>query len=201
MSDLHCPACNAELDLSVVFASEEEHRVLARLINISIPLGNRVFGYLSLHKPPKQRLSSAKKLKLISELLPDLERQAISHKGRDWAAPLGLWAQAFDSMAARRATLDLPLKGHGYLYAMLSGLADKVEAQQEAQTEADRRTAPPAATVTVRGQVKSIADTLAGGNHNAPIPPAPPPGPRAESHTVRKMKAEIAAKKTPNSDQ
>ena len=45
---------------------------------------------------------------------------------------------------------------------------------------------------------RRIADTLAGGNHNAPIPPAPPPGPRAESPTVRRMKAEMAAKKTPN---
>lgn len=87
MSDLSCPTCGSELDLAVLFAHEQDQRALARLASVSIPLGARVLQYLALFTPPKQRLTSAKKIKLILQLLPDLERQAITHKGRDWEAP------------------------------------------------------------------------------------------------------------------
>lgn len=201
MSDLACPCCGSEFDLAVLFRSADDQQALARLVAVSVPLGARIMQYLTLHTPPKTRLTAAKKIKLLTQLLPDLERQAVNYKGRDWTTPLALWAQAIDQMMASAAAgrLDLPLKGHGYLLSVLTGLADKAEAVIEAQDNAARRT--PAATVTVHGQPKSIADTLAGGNHNAPIPPAPPPGPRAESPTVRRMKAEMAAKKTPNAAQ
>jgi hypothetical protein len=57
--------------------------------------------------------------------------------------------------------LDLPLKGHGYLYAVLQGLADKAEASAEQQAEAQRRTGVPSGTVTVRGQAMGIGAALA----------------------------------------
>ena len=98
MTDITCPACGAEFDLTVAFACEEERRAFARLASVSIPLGTRVLKYIALFTPPKQRLTSAKKLKLLMQLLPDLERKAITHKGRDWTAPLDAWAQAFDQM-------------------------------------------------------------------------------------------------------
>ncbi len=118
MSDLSCPTCGSELDLAVLFAHEQDQRALARLASVSIPLGARVLQYLALFTPPKQRLTSAKKIKLILQLLPDLERQAITHKGRDWEAPLAAWAQAIDQMLAARDAqrLELPMKGHGYLF-------------------------------------------------------------------------------------
>ena len=43
-------------------------------------------------RPPNQ-------VKLILTMLPDLERQAIHHKGRDWVVPLASWAQAIDQWA------------------------------------------------------------------------------------------------------
>ena len=100
----------------MLFAHEQDQRALARLASVSIPLGARVLQYLALFTPPKQRLTSAKKIKLILQLLPDLERQAITHKGRDWEAPLAAWAQAIDQMLAARDAqrLELPMKGHGY---------------------------------------------------------------------------------------
>lgn len=154
MSDLSCPACGAELDMAVLFAHQADHQALARLIAVSVPLGARVMQYIGLHTPAKQRLTAAKKIKLLMQLLPDLERQAVTRAGREWAAPLALWAQAIDSMLATRdaGRLDLPLKGHGYLYAVLQGLADKAEAAVEAKAEADKRTGAATQTVTYRGQ-------------------------------------------------
>lgn len=162
MSDLSCPTCGTELDVATLFAHEDSQRAFARLASVSIPLGARVLQYIALFTPPKQRLTAAKKIKLLLQLLPDLERQAITHKGRDWAAPLAAWAQAMDQMLASRdaGRLELPMKGHGYLYSVLVGMADRHEASAEAQTEAAKRTGPIRDTVTVRGQAMSIGNAL-----------------------------------------
>ncbi|MBP8141388.1 MAG: hypothetical protein KAY02_05515 [Acidovorax sp.] len=162
-ADLSCPACGAELDLAVLFAHQADAQALARLVSVSVPLGARVLQYIALHTPTKQRLTAAKKIKLVLSLLPDLERQAITRAGRDWSVPLALWAQGIDQMLATRdaGRLDLPLKGHGYLYAVLQGLADKAEATAEQQAEAQRRTGVPSGTVTVRGQAMGIGAALA----------------------------------------
>lgn len=161
-TDLSCPVCGAELDVGVLFAHETDQRALARLAAVSIPLGARVMQYVALFTPPKTRLTAAKKIKLMLQLLPDLERQAITHKGRDWAVPLDAWALAFDQMLASRdaGRLELPMKGHGYLYTTLAGMADKHEAAAEAQREAERRTAPRQDTVQVRGQTLPIGEAL-----------------------------------------
>lgn len=160
--DIACPVCGTELDLGVLFAHEGEQRAFARLAEVSLPLGARVLQYITLFTPPKTRLTAAKKLKLILQLLPDMERKAITHRGRDWAAPLSCWAQAIDQMLATRdaGRLDLPMKGHGYLYSILVGLADKVEAVAEVQAEAKARSAPRVDTVQVRGQALPIGAAL-----------------------------------------
>ena len=154
--------CGTELDVGVLFAHETDQRALARLAAVSIPLGALVMQYVALFTPPKTRLTAAKKIKLLLQLLPDLERQAITHKGRDWSVPLDAWALAFDQMLASRdaGRLELPMKGHGYLYTTLAGMADKHEAQAEQQREADRRTAPRQDTVQVRGQTLPIGQAL-----------------------------------------
>lgn len=162
MSDLSCPTCGTELDITTLFAHEADQRALSRLAAVSIPLGARVLQYVALFTPPKQRLTAAKKIKLLLQLLPDLERQAINHKGREWAAPLNAWALAIDQMLISRdaGRLELPMKGHGYLYSVLAGIADKHEATAEAQAEAAKRTGPIRDTVTVRGQAMSIGNAL-----------------------------------------
>lgn len=163
-TDLACPACGAELDLGVLLAHQADQQALARLISVSIPLGARVLQYVALFTPAKQRLTASKKIKLILQLLPDLERQAITHRGRDWAVPLATWAQAIDQMLAARDAqrLELPMKNHGYLYAVLAGMADKAEASAEAAREAAKRQGPghSADTVQVRGQTLPIGQAL-----------------------------------------
>lgn len=170
--DLSCPACGAELDLAVLFAHQADQQALARLVSVSVPLGARVLQYVALHTPAKQRLTAAKKIKLVMQLLPDLERQAITRVGRVWPVPLALWAQGIDQMLATRdaGRLDLPIKGHGYLYAVLQGLADKAEAAQEQQALTEQRAQATRGTVTVRGEAMGIGDALHkvyGGSNTA----------------------------------
>ena len=194
-ADLSCPVCGTELDLAVLFSHEHDQRALARLASVSIPLGGRVLQYLALFTPPKQRLTAAKKIKLILQLLPDLERGAISWKGRDWAAPREAWAMAIDQMLAARDAqrLELPMKGHGYLYAILAGMADKFEGQAEQAREQELRTGPRAATVN---GPKSVADLVqAPAPAAAPRPAPAAPAPAGVSPMVRAMRAEIERKK------
>ena len=194
-ADLSCPVCGTELDLAVLFSHEHDQRALARLASVSIPLGGRVLQYLALFTPPKQRLTAAKKIKLILQLLPDLERQAITHKGRDWPAPLAAWAQAIDQMLERRnaGALELPMKGHGYLYSILQGMADKHEASAEQQREQQLRTGPRAATTH---GLASVADLVQQPTPSAAHRPAPAaPAPAGQSPLVRAMREQIAKKK------
>ena len=194
MSDLSCPTCGTELDLAVLFAHEQDQRALARLASVSIPLGARVLQYLALFTPPKQRLTSAKKIKLILQLLPDLERQAITHKGRDWEAPLAAWAQAIDQMLAARDAqrLELPMKGHGYLFAILAGMADKHEASAEQQREQQLRTGPRSATTNGPASVAALVQQAQPATATRPAPAAAQPG---TSPTVRAMREHIAKTK------
>ena len=52
------------------------------------------------------------------------------------------------------------MKSHGYLYAILAGMADKTEAAQEARHEEDARLRPQRASVQVRGQALEIGAAL-----------------------------------------
>lgn len=140
----------------------DDERAFARLIALSVPMAHLVVQYISLFSPEKQRLTLRKKVRIIQQLLPDLVRHAITHKGRDWSAPPEAWQQAIEQMLAARQAgrLQLPMSGHGYLYAILAGMADKHEAQAEQQSEQERRTAPRVATVQVKGQALQIGEAL-----------------------------------------
>lgn len=157
-----CPACGTELSLEHLMSSVDDEQAFSRLVALSVPMAHLVVLYIGLFTPEKQRLTLRKKVRLIAQLLPDLRRQAITHKGREWATPHDTWAKAIEQMLTARAAgrLDLPMTGHGYLYAILAGMADKVEAQAEREHEAERRTGPRQDTVQVRGQTLPIGEAL-----------------------------------------
>ncbi len=160
---LGCPRCGAEVTPADIFGTEESQRAFVRLAEVSVPLGARVTSYVGLFAPPRTRLTIAKQAKHILALLPDLERRAITHAGRDWPAPLDVWAAAIDHMLFLRdqGRLELPMASHAYLYKVMAGMANKHEARQEAEREterAQRRTTQH--TVQVNGQTLSIGDAL-----------------------------------------
>lgn len=197
MSHLQCPACGAEMSLDVALANEALRRATVELISMGLPLGSLVLRYVGLFRPVKNRLSPDRMAKLIAQLLPDMQRSAITHKGREWAAPLASWRAGLESMLEKAAAdkLSLPLDNHNYLYAVLVGLADKAEATDERQAEHDRRSREHQA-----GAI-SISDAIAGAGALpqavAGTPITSTSAPRVESPTVRRMKAEIAGRKSP----
>lgn len=193
MNDLSCPICGTELTIAQLFANDDSQRAVAQLAEISIPLGSRVLQYLTLFTPARQRLTIPKQVKLLKQLLPDLKRQAITFKGRDWNVPLQAWALGIDQMLAARdaGRLDLPMSSHGYLYSILAGMADRVEGSAEAQREQERRTPARQAVASAPGPVSVVAAFVAAPAPVHTPPPAPVPG---TSPLVRRMREEMARK-------
>ena len=161
-TELACPVCGTGLSLDHLFVDADNRAAVARLIEVALPLGGRLMQYTRLFAPAKTSLTQRKQVRIILQLLPDLERSAITHRGRDWAVPLATWAQGIDHMLASRdaGKLDLPMKGHAYLYTILVSLADKVEAGAEAQAEAAKRHPVNAASYQVRGQTMPMGQAL-----------------------------------------
>lgn len=202
-----CPSCGAEESLDVlilrVIEDDEARRLVADVLDASLPVGGLVLRYLRLHKPDKQRLRMARVREVLAELVPDIVRGAITRKGREWAAPPAAWTSAFAAVfeAVAKGSLRTPLPGNAYLYEVLMRQADKVEGEAERQAEADRRGrahtagAEPVAALVARMDTALAGATAAVDRLVASRPPAPrpPPGP---SKAALRIQAEIAASKS-----
>lgn len=100
---------------------------------------------------------------------------------------------AIDQMLAARDAqrLELPMKGHGYLFTILAGMADKHEAAAEQKREQELRTGPRAPTVNGPTSVADLVQAPAA----VPRPAATAPARGGLSPTVRAMRAQIAQAK------
>lgn len=212
-----CPCCGTTASLDVLVAHEDARAALTAVFGLSQSLGTAMVRYLSLHRPATRELTMARVATLVGELLPAIKAGSIPRKGRDWPVACADWVHAIElTMAARDAgKLTLPLTGHGYLFEVLSSLADKSERAQEQAIEAERRSRFDSKnTVTVDGEIMSIAQGIAqvfGGRdpelakldndkrNAAPMPAALKEKVKeikADSYLVRKMKAELRPKPT-----
>jgi len=169
-----CPVCRSELTLEQITRSLDDEQAFTRLVALSVPMAHLVVLYVGLFTPDKQALTLRKKVRLIAQLLPDLQRQTVTHRGRDWAVPHRLWERAIEQVLTARAAgrIDLPLTSHAYLYTVLAGMADKQEASAEALRESERRSEAqaPRNSVTVRGVPMGIGaalETVYGGSNTA----------------------------------
>lgn len=184
-----CPSCGAEMDLDVLLAHEDSRQALAVLARLCLPLSKTALQYIRLFKPATRQMSHSRVVKLIEELLPDMQRAAITHNGRDWSADLDTWSSAFERVLQQRDNnkLTLPLKSHGYLYEVIVGLADKAESVAERAIEADRRNHR-----TTTGATPDLQHSAAVLQPTAAVVIPPPTGP---SRHALKVQAEIEAKK------
>lgn len=145
---IRCPACGAEASLDALLGAGEEREAasaaLARAFALSGDLGRSLVRYLALFRPDRRELGMKRVAALLGEILPAIEAGRIERAGRQWAAPQAAWIAAIEQMWGGRAKLRLPLKGHGYLYEILAGAANRGEAQAEAKVEETRRYNPAA---------------------------------------------------------
>lgn len=117
-----CPGCGATLSLDALIAHDGAREALTVAFKLSGQLGSALVRYLALFRPELRELTMDRVARLVGELLPDLQAQRISRNGQAHDAPLEAWVWAIEqALAARDAgRLTLPLKGHGWLYEVIS---------------------------------------------------------------------------------
>lgn len=118
-----CPCCGAENSLDALIAHEGARQAVWAVAQVGGEVGRLAVQYTALFRPAKTALTFERMAKLLGELLPDMERGAISRNGLEYPAPPEAWLYGFRELLARRNTgsLKLPLKSHGYLYEVISG--------------------------------------------------------------------------------
>lgn len=117
-----CPNCGTTLSLDALIAHDGAREALGVAFKLSGPLGNALIRYLGLFRPESRELTMDRVAKLLAELLPDLQAQRIERGGQVFEAPPACWAWAIEqALAAREAgRLVTPLKGHGWLYQVMT---------------------------------------------------------------------------------
>lgn len=117
-----CPCCGTTVSLDALVAHDGARDALKAAFALGGPVGGAVVRYIGLFRPAKSELTMERVGKLIAELLPDLQAQRITRNGQVFDAPHEAWVWAIDqSLQARDdGRLKTPLKGHGWLYEVIS---------------------------------------------------------------------------------
>ncbi|ATB63761.1 hypothetical protein [Pseudomonas mosselii] len=117
-----CPNCGTTLSLDALIAHDGAREALGIAFKLSGSLGNALVRYLGLFRPETRELTMDRVAKLLAELLPDVQSQRIERGGQVFSAPPECWAWAIDQALSARETgrLATPLKGHGWLYQVMT---------------------------------------------------------------------------------
>lgn len=132
---LVCPSCGFYGPPDAYLAEGSASRGLLLALSAPAALAAPLQQYLRLFRPAKRALSARRVVTLLEELLPMIVEARVSRDGVTYPAPLDYWREALDELIAGRDRLTLPLKGHGYLLAMIAGYAKKAEAAGEQARE------------------------------------------------------------------
>lgn len=137
-----CPNCDTVFPIAAGFAEADGKRLAAVLAEFEPTLGRAVIAYLGLFKPLKTALRITRALRLVGELQALVAAGDVAKDERTGVrrpATASLWVAGIEQMLAQRSSLTLPLDSHGYLRAVVYGLADKADAAAEIQREDQAR--------------------------------------------------------------
>ncbi|PPD34934.1 MAG: hypothetical protein CTY21_09445 [Methylomonas sp.] len=131
-----CPSCGAIASLDVLMGHDAARDALQLAFKISVPLGGALVRYLALFRPRQHELSMVRVAKLLSELSPDMQSRKITRDGVAYDAPVEAWLYAFEQAAIARddGRLKTPLRGHGWLYEVISNWRPDAGAMSAAET-------------------------------------------------------------------
>lgn len=129
---LTCPACGFHADAEAYLGETAAHGAIASAVKLPQQLGDRLLRYLGLFRPAGGRALTLDRLqRLLGELLQSIGEGRVTRKGRTWVVPIEVWSAALDQVLDGRATLQLPLKTHGYLLEVVIGLVNRAEGAAE----------------------------------------------------------------------
>jgi hypothetical protein len=129
------------MTLDVLIAHDAAREAVRVALQLPAPLAKLLLQYLALFRPGKRQLSWARVGAILGELREPIATAQLQRNGRSWPAPVEYWRAALEQMVQLRdqEKLRLPLKSNGYLFEVIVGMSDKVEAAAEAKREAARR--------------------------------------------------------------
>lgn len=117
-----CPNCGTTVSLDALIAHDAAREALAAVFKLSGSMGGAMVRYLGLFRPGSRDLTMDRVAKLLSEVLPDIEAQRIQRNHQVFEAPHSAWIWAIEQTLTARDNnkLKLPLKGHGFLYEVIT---------------------------------------------------------------------------------
>lgn len=148
-----CPHCAFQGEIEAFFVEAEGKRLAAIVAELPPELARAVLAYLRLFKPAKTALRTARAVKLAREVADLVKAGTVCKDERGGVrrpAPPAVWAAGIEQMLAQRDRLSLPLETHGYLRAVVFGLADQADAAAERTREASARVGRRDATAPTR---------------------------------------------------
>lgn len=135
-----CPCCATGFPLEAGLIEADAKRLAAVLADMEPPLARAAISYLRLFKPAKQELRLVRAHALLVELLDMVKAGVVSRDERTGVQRVctpALWMAGMEQMQQQSQRLELPLKNHHYLRAIVYGLADKADAKAEQQQHRD----------------------------------------------------------------
>lgn len=163
---LTCPCCAARFPVEAALTDDAARVAVAAALKLPAPLGDLTLRYLGLFRPAQRALAWDRAAKLLQELLEPIQAAQVRRNGCDWAAPLELWRQGLEQVLEARERLTLPLKGHGYLFEVVAGMASKSKGAAEVKAEKQRAYRPSAgkpervAKVIDRAAVQAVMEGM-----------------------------------------
>lgn len=117
-----CPNCHSKNSLDTILAYTEAGKMLGTALRALGELEKPLAQYLGLFRPATQDLSLERANKILNELITDINRELITRNRQDYPATRATWLWALSEVlkAYENKTLIPPLKGHGYLYEVIT---------------------------------------------------------------------------------
>lgn len=117
-----CPNCGTTVSLDALIAHDGAREALGVAFKLSGQLGNALIRYIGLFRPDTRELTMDRVGKILTEMLPDIQAELIERNGVVFSAPVACWVWAIEQTLSARDSgrLATPLKGHGWLYQVMS---------------------------------------------------------------------------------
>lgn len=139
---LPCPCCGATFALEAAINDARAREAVEAALRLPAPLGDLVLRYVAMFRPRKRVLTWDRAARLLNELLGPIKTGQVEYDGRLWPAPQDHWRRALEQMLDSD-TLTRPLKGHGYLFKVVAGMAARAQSRREVDDDETKRRQPP----------------------------------------------------------
>lgn len=165
-----CPACGSQYDLDAAMNDRDARRFVELAASLHPTVARPLIHYLALFRPAKTGMRWSRMLSLAQELVPQIQAGRVTRGGITRVATVEMWGAALQQLADRPAHLRLPLKSHGYLLEVVSGLAERAAAAAERETEESRRRGDGRSVITPglrpASEVRQVVERALGPDPN-----------------------------------